>query len=129
MQSNLQRRRPFASLGLRLLLGAALSWSFCAPTACVTTDVETGRVIPRGNQKLPFEEVEKAADKLKVGMNKTQVLLLLGSPAEMDDEGALWIYLPERYAVLIPARALRLEFRDGILAEYGYRAIVLGTRL
>jgi hypothetical protein len=39
------------------------------------------------------------------------------------------VYLPERYAILIPARALRLEFKNGVLDDFGYRPIVLGARL
>ena len=97
--------------------------------ACVTQNTTTGEMVPRGEQKYPFEKVEEAAKGLAVGMNKMQVLLLLGSPAEKDETGDVWIYLPERYAILIPARALRLEFRENNLAEYDYRPIVLGTRL
>ena len=99
------------------------------PTACVTQDATTGQMVPRGKQKYPFEKVEKAAEGLTVGMGKAQVLLLLGSPAEMDEKGNEWIYLPERYGILIPARALHLEFREQKLAEYGFQPIVLGTRL
>ena len=108
-------------LGLLLLLGIS--------SGCVTENATTGEKIPRGDQKYPFEKVEKAAGELTVGMTKTQVLLLLGSPAEMSREGDVWIYLPERYGILIPARALRLEFQTNDLAEYGFQPIVLGARL
>jgi len=96
---------------------------------CVSTNTETGQPIPRGDQKFPFEQVEKAAEKLKVGMSKYDVLLQLGSPAEKDEANGLWVYLPERYGILIPARALRLEFKDNVLQDFGYRPIVLGARL
>jgi hypothetical protein len=34
-----------------------------------------------------------------------------------------------RPAVLMPTRALQLEFKDGGLIQHGYRAIVLGHKL
>lgn len=103
--------------------------TFCLAVACVTKDTTTGQPVPRGNQKYPFEKVEKAAEGLAVGMGKTQVLLLLGSPAERTESDDVWIYLPERYGIVIPARALRLEFREQLLAEHGFQPIVLGARL
>jgi len=103
--------------------------TFCLALACVTQNATTGEVVPRGNQKYPFEKVEKAAEGLALNMGKTEVLLLLGSPAEMAESGDVWIYLPERYGILIPARALRLEFSGQVLADYGFQPIVLGTRL
>jgi hypothetical protein len=125
MRATLSTQRPTGpghlSLFLLLLLGLS--------AACVTENATTGEVIPRGRQKYPFEQVEKAAEDLAVGMSKTQVLLLLGSPAEMSEKGDVWVYLPERYGILIPAKALRLEFRVNDLAEYGFQPIVLGARL
>jgi outer membrane protein assembly factor BamE (lipoprotein component of BamABCDE complex) len=124
MSSTFLGRRGMELRGLAawlLLLGAT--------TACVTENKTTGEMVPRGNQKYPFEQVEKAAERLEPGMEKMQVLLLLGSPAETDESGNVWVYLPERYGVLIPARALRLEFGPQGLVEHGYRPIVLGARL
>jgi outer membrane protein assembly factor BamE (lipoprotein component of BamABCDE complex) len=107
---------------------ASLCATLCA-TACVTENATTGEVIPRGKQKYPFERVEKAAESLKIGMSKPQTLLLLGSPAEQDEKGDVWVYLPERYGIIVPARALRLEFRNQALAEFAFQTIVLGARL
>jgi outer membrane protein assembly factor BamE (lipoprotein component of BamABCDE complex) len=98
-------------------------------TSCVTQDMNTGKMVPRGQQGMQFSDVEKAAENLKDGMTRAQVMLMLGSPAERSDDGDVWVYLPERYAILVPARALRLEFKDGVLADHGYRPIVLGARL
>lgn len=100
-----------------------------ALAGCVMSDAETGKPIPRGDQKFPFDVVQRNAEKLRNGMSKMDVHLLLGSPAEKDEADNLWIYLPERYGVLVPARALRLEFRERELIDFGYRPIVLGTRL
>ena len=98
-------------------------------TSCVSENVETGEAIPRGDQRYPWDTVVEKAKKLEKGMTKTQVMMLLGSPAEVDKEDNLWIYLPERYAILVPAEALRLEFKETVLADFGYRPIVLGARL
>ena len=113
-------RRGARASGLALLAVIA---------ACVTEDPKTGKAMPREGQKYTFDVVEKNAEKLQKGMTKLDVHLLLGSPAEKDEADDLWIYLPERYAVLVPARALRLEFKDRVLVDFGYRPIVLGTRL
>ncbi len=99
-----------------------------ASASCVTENTTTGEMVPRGNQRYPFEKVEKEAGRLEDGMTKYQVTMLLGSPAEIDKADDVWVYLPERYAVLVPARALRLQFKDGKLQEHGYRAIVLGVQ-
>jgi len=114
---------------LRLVGSIALLAAVCGTSSCVTENLTTGEVVPRGDQKLPFEKVEANAEKLREGMSPTQVVMLLGSPAEKSDNDNVWIYLPERYAILIPARALRLEFKDRVLVDHGYRPIVLGARL
>ena len=111
-----------ALLALPLLLGAASA-------ACVSENAQTGEAIPRGQQRYPWDKVTELAKNLQKGMSKPQVLTLMGSPAEIDKEDNQWIYLPERYGVLIPARALRLEFKQQILVDFGYRAIVLGAQL
>ena len=129
----LDRLQPGGEPPARHRHGRVRAWALVLAAAalggCVTEDAATGEVIPRGNQRYEFAKVEQAAEQLRDGMTKAQVLLLLGSAAEMDDAGDVWIYLPERYGILIPARALRLEFKDGRLVDHSYRAIVLGTRL
>ena len=108
-----------------------LAWPllFAASSACVTQNTTTGEMVPRGNQRYPWERVKEFAKQLEKDMTKTQVLLLMGSPAEVDKADNQWIYLPERYGILIPAQALQLEFRGDVLADFGYRPIVLGTKL
>ena len=112
--------------GLGLLCPLAL---LGGTSGCVTKNLTTGEMVPRGNQRYPWDKVKELAKRLETGMSKEQVLLLMGSPAEIDKAEDLWIYLPERYAILIPAEALRLEFKDRVLADYGYRPIVLGAQL
>jgi hypothetical protein len=97
--------------------------------ACVTENAATGENIPRGKQRYEFAKVEQAAEHVRVGMTRTEVLILLGSAAETEEQGAVWIWLPERYGVLVPARALQVRFRDGRVVEHGYRPIVLGATL
>lgn len=108
-----------------------LAWMllFAGSSACVTENTTTGEMVPRGNQRHPWDKVKELAKGLKKGMTKSQVMMLMGSPAEVDKAEDQWIYLPERYGILIPAEALRLEFKDLVLADFGYRPIVLGAQL
>jgi outer membrane protein assembly factor BamE (lipoprotein component of BamABCDE complex) len=96
---------------------------------CVNADPDTGKTIPRGGQKYKYATVERRAEQLKDGMTRYDVLMLLGSPAEKSDDGEVWVYLPERAAVLVPSRALRLVFEGEVLVKHGYSTIVLGQPL
>ncbi len=96
---------------------------------CVNVDPETGKTIPRGEQRYKFATVERRAERLQDGITKGDALMLLGSPAEESDDGDVWVYLPERPAVLVPSRALRLEFENNVLVKHGYSPIVLGQTL
>ncbi|MHC5065615.1 MAG: outer membrane protein assembly factor BamE domain-containing protein [Planctomycetota bacterium] len=96
--------------------------------ACVNVDPESGKTIPRGNQRHEYSVVKENAKQLKTGMSKMDVLLLLGSPAEKERFGDVWIYLPERAAVLIPSSALKLEFESNKLVKHDYETIVFGQR-
>jgi len=112
----------------RLLLLAATLTSMSA-AGCVNVDPNTGETIPRGGQRYRYEVVTRNAERLRKGQTKYQVLMLLGSPAERSKDNDVWIYLPERPAVLIPGSALRRQFLDGVLEEWAYHPISLGTRL
>lgn len=98
-------------------------------SSCVTQNTDTGEMVPRGDQRYEWSKVKELAKQLKDGMTKTQVMMLMGSPAEVDAADNQWIYLPERYAILVPAQALQLDFKDRVLVKHGYRAIVLGAQL
>ena len=106
----------------------ALLLSLCV-SACVEVDPKTGATKPRGDQKYEYGYVTEQAKQLKKGMNKLQVLLLLGSAAEQSKDGDTWVYLPERPGVLVPASALKLQFGPEGLADWGSHPIVLGVRL
>jgi len=129
MNTTPPRSRP--SSIARIGAPTALAWCllFAATSSCVTENTTTGEMVPRGNQRYPWDKVKELAKGLKKGQTKQQVLMQMGSPAEVDKEDNQWIYLPERYGILIPAEALRLEFKDQVLADFGYRAIVLGAQL
>lgn len=100
-----------------------------ALAGCVNVDPETGKTTTRGSQKYEFATVERRAEQLQDGMTKLDVHLLLGSPAEKSDDGDVWVYLPERAAVLVPSRALQLVFKGDVLVKHGYNSIVLGQQL
>ncbi len=107
----------------------AFALLFLMLAGCVSVDPDTGETLPRGDQKYKFATVERRAEQLQEGMPKINVLILLGSPAEKSKDDNIWIYLPERPAVLVPSHALRLEFKDGVLVKHGYSNIVLGQAL
>ena len=92
---------------IRLSLGLVFSALLLA--GCVNVDPETGKTIPRGNQKFEYAVVKERAAQLRDGMSKMEVIILLGSPAESSAGGDIWAYLPERPAVLVPASGLRLS--------------------
>ncbi|MDG1490864.1 MAG: hypothetical protein P8R43_03165 [Planctomycetota bacterium] len=111
------------------LLAVALLATLSIGPGCVTVDAETNEVIPRGDQRYKFSTVKEYSKDLKQGMTKLQVLSTVGSPAEKSERGDVWVYLPERSAILIPSKALKLHFEDNALTEFGFHAIVLGAQL
>jgi hypothetical protein len=102
---------------------------FASTSSCVTENTTTGEMVPRGKQRYPWDTVVELAKQLQKGMTKPQVMMLMGSPAEIDTEDNHWIYLPERYAILIPGQFLQLDFEGAVLSDFGYRPIVLGAQL
>ena len=54
---------------------------------------------------------------------------LLGAPADQNADKSVWVYMPDRPAVLIPGEALRLEFVDRALARWEFTTVVLGQDL
>lgn len=130
MFNSASRRTPLASLSALIRPGLLVSLALLGVTSgCVTENKTTGEMVPRGKQRYPWDKVKELAKQLKDGMSKDQVLMLMGSPAEVDKEKDQWVYLPERYGILIPAQGLLLQFKDRILTEHSYRAIVLGAQL
>jgi hypothetical protein len=125
--SAIRSERAPAHLNPLIKIGCALIALILA--ACVQVDPETNKTLPRGNQKYKFATVEKRAEQLRDGISKFEALVLLGSPAESSDDGDTWTYLPERPAVIVPTRGLRLEFQNGILIKHGYTTVAFGKAL
>ncbi len=73
--------------------------------------------------------MKQRAEQLHEGMSKFDVVILLGSPAEMSSNGDIWAYLPERPAVLIPASGLRLVFQGDTLKSHEFTTIIFGQSL
>lgn len=128
---NATPHRSTRSAIARICRPGLVAWMllFAGASACVTENTTTGEMVPRGNQRYPWDKVKELAKDLKKGMTKAQVMMLMGTPAEVDKEDNQWIYLPERYGILIPAEALQLEFKQLELVDFGYRPIVLGAQL
>lgn len=113
----------------RLVVLVFLGVLLAVAGGCVNVDANTGEIAPRGSQRYEYARVQKKAKRLKKGMSRYDTLILLGSPAEKSERGDVWIYLPERPAILVPSTALRVQFEDGRLLDWSYRPIVLGTRI
>jgi outer membrane protein assembly factor BamE (lipoprotein component of BamABCDE complex) len=78
-------------------------------------------------QKYEFSEIRKRVKALQPGMPRVQVMLQLGSPADM--RGNTWIYLPERPGLLLPAEMLEVRFQGGRYLDHAYRPIVFGETM
>jgi outer membrane protein assembly factor BamE (lipoprotein component of BamABCDE complex) len=100
-----------------------------ALAGCVNVDPETGKTIPRGEQKNEYAYVKQRADQLREGMTKMEVTILLGSPAQTGGDGNVWDYVPERPAVLVPAQGLRLVFDGGLLKSHEFTTVAFGKPL
>lgn len=100
-----------------------------ALAGCVNVDPETGKTLPRGGQKNEYAYVKERAGQLREGMSQMEVVILLGSPAEASADGNVWIYVPERPAVLVPAQGLRLVFVGDYLKTHEFTTIVFGQPL
>ena len=78
------------------------------------------------NQKYPFNEVKKRARGLRPGMSRSEVLITLGSPAEV--HGNTWVYLPPKPGIVMPTELLEVRFRSGRYVSHEFKAIVFGQR-
>jgi len=91
---------------------------------CVERDPQTGEVIPQGDQRFPYATVKERAERLAPGMSRTQVMILLGSPARRDGDD--WVYRDDRDGILIPAEAMRVTFDRGRYVSHKTEPIILG---
>ena len=78
------------------------------------------------NQKYAFAEVKKRARALRPGMSRSDVLITLGSPAEI--RGGTWVYLPSTPGYVMPSELLEVRFQSGRYVSHEFRPIVFGQR-
>ena len=93
----------------------------------VETDVETGKMVAVRKQYLEYDQVKERLDKLYQGMRVSEVLLLLGSPAQR--KGDEWIYLPNRPSWVIPGEAIHIQFRRNTYVSHRFVPIILGEEI
>jgi hypothetical protein len=77
-------------------------------------------------QKYEFKEVKRRARSLRPGMPRGEVLITLGSPAEV--RGDTWVYLPEKAGYVLPTELLEVRFQSGRYVSHEFKAIVFGQR-
>ena len=79
------------------------------------------------NQKFSLSDVEKRLKNIQPWMSKMEVMIQLGSPAQISR--STWVYLPSRSGFLLPARALNVNFLDGVYISHETRPIILGEQM
>jgi outer membrane protein assembly factor BamE (lipoprotein component of BamABCDE complex) len=77
-------------------------------------------------QKYEFKEVKRRVKELRPGMTRTEVLIALGSPAEV--RGDTWVYLPDETGYIIPTELLEVRFRGAGYVAHEFKAVVFGRR-
>ncbi len=75
-------------------------------------------------QKYAYDDVRRAVKQLPAGTPRHEVMLRLGSPAEI--RGNTWIYLPQDTGFLIPREMLEVTFTGGVFASYTFKPILFG---
>ena len=88
-------------------------------------EVDSGKLATVRNQYNSYSVVKERSEELRTGMNKYEVLALLGSPAEQKQN--VWIYLPDRVAVIVPAESMHVNFERGLYIEHKFNLIVFGA--
>jgi hypothetical protein len=78
------------------------------------------------NQKYAFSEVKKRARGLRAGMSRSEVLITLGSPAEI--RGNTWVYLPPKPGYVVPTELLEVRFERGRYVAHEFKVILFGQR-
>lgn len=94
---------------------------------CVSQDPATGDPAPPEGQRYTLKEIEDRLDRLRPGLSRTEVLLILGSPADRTEDA--WVYRPARSGIFVPARALVVRFESRRYVGYDYQPIVFGGRV
>ncbi len=95
-----------------------------AGTGGCTTGSANASTDRHPSQKYSYDEVRRAVKQLPAGAPRHEVMLRLGSPAEI--RGDTWIYLPQDMGFLVPREMLEVTFEGGVFASYTFKAIVFG---
>lgn len=112
---------------LAALLAAPLLIAPAGFSGCATKPADANTYDgPPPNQKYTLDEVKKRARQLQVGMDRIDVAILLGSPAEIGP--TTWRYLPSRPGFLLPTEILEVEFSGRRYVSHRTRAVILGER-
>ncbi len=110
---------------MRIAMIVFALWCLAAAGGCRTESAKTGfydQGHPR--QKYQYKEVRALVKKLPRGTPRHEVMIRLGSPAEM--RGNTWIYLPEKPGFLVPRELLEVRFERGVFVSYELKPIVFG---
>ena len=75
-------------------------------------------------QKYPYGQVKQSAERLRPGMTRHEVLLLLGSPAERTAD--TWTWVPEDPSLLLPQDVLVVRFKGNRYATHEFKPIIFG---
>ena len=100
-----------------------MSLSACGPQG----EGDVYEPLPDAQQMHKFDEVKQRVDRLRPGMNKLQVLALLGSPAVQEYDH--WDYMPDHSGLVLPAQLMRVEFDGGRYVRHRFLPIVLGETI
>ena len=79
------------------------------------------------NQRYALKDVKKRLKDVEPGMTKMEVMIHLGSPAQISRN--TWIYMPSRSGILLPSQALHVNFVNGVYVSHETKAIILGEQI
>lgn len=109
-----------------LPFAAMLLIMFVAGCSTESVDMAAYEGAPPG-QRYTMDEVLERAKRLEPGMSELDVMMTLGSPAEV--RGEVWVYLPSSPGVLLPKWALEVEFDNGRYVDHSRQPVIIGERL
>lgn len=107
---------------MRIVLIACMLICLAGMRGCKTGSADATDRHPL--QKYAYDDVRRAVKQLPAGTPRHEVMLRLGSPAEI--RGNTWIYLPQDTGFLIPREMLEVTFTGGVFASYTFKPILFG---
>ena len=79
------------------------------------------------NQRYALSDVKKRLKNVQPGMVKMEVMIHLGSPAQISRN--TWIYMPSRSGLLLPTKSLHVNFVNGVYVSHETRPIIFGEQI